>query len=202
MRSLLTLCFCAATLAAPAFADKFYVGPEGSDEKMTEGDASYIEGVLLEEKDGRYVIRTEGGVIELPKSQVRKIEKDGLTTAQLEQREGDGVDARREANALRVAILDADREARDEYRAGFAAARARMRDAQIAEATARRIDRGEIVEASSGGPIYDPVLDVAVGSAVDFEVGQIIRSQFGGLIRRSLQPQLRELRRQLRNSIR
>ena len=81
---------CAALLALcpAARADKFYFTTAEEDAKAAEGSVpSFVEGVLLREEGGFYVVRVEGGEIQLAKDSVKRIEKTDLTVAQLEERE-------------------------------------------------------------------------------------------------------------------
>lgn len=62
-----------------------------------------VEGVLLDEDATSYHLRVEGGEVWLPKNQVVKVEKDGLTTAQIEQKERAAAEQRARAQAARAA---------------------------------------------------------------------------------------------------
>lgn len=81
----------ALALASTAQADRFYFGREADDKKVVAGEGataeSVVQGVLLREQDGLYVIRIEGGEVWVEKSRIYKVERDGLTVAQLEERE-------------------------------------------------------------------------------------------------------------------
>jgi hypothetical protein len=81
----------ALALASTAQADRFYFGREADDKKVVAGEGataeSIVHGVLLREQDGLYVIRIEGGEVWVEKSRIYKVERDGLTVAQLEERE-------------------------------------------------------------------------------------------------------------------
>lgn len=81
----------ALALASTAQADRFYFGREADDKKVVAGEGataeSIVHGVLLREQDGMYVIRVEGGEVWVEKARVYKVERDGLTVAQLEDRE-------------------------------------------------------------------------------------------------------------------
>ena len=90
-----------ALLCPPANADKFYFG-SAKDHKRTVGNArNYVEGVLLKQDKDTYTIRIMGGWMSVAKSMVYKIEKDGLTVAQLEIREKNRMGALAQAEANR-----------------------------------------------------------------------------------------------------
>ena len=73
-------------LQATAKADRFWLSDPGA--KVPEGTApDCIEGVLLAEGPEGYHVRIVGGEVLLPKSAVVRVEKDGLTVAQIVQRE-------------------------------------------------------------------------------------------------------------------
>ncbi|MGA1607855.1 MAG: hypothetical protein ACO4CT_12790, partial [Planctomycetota bacterium] len=77
-RQLLSSCLGLLALTSTARADRFHLSPPERADKMTQGEADVIEGVLLSEEDGLLVIRVEGGVMRLPKDSVHRIEKDDL----------------------------------------------------------------------------------------------------------------------------
>jgi hypothetical protein len=141
-------------LSAPVFADKFYFGAPADAEKTQGNAAQYVEGVLLREENGNYVIRVEGGEITLAKSMVTKIEKDALTVADLEKRE--------KAAAEKLAAAN---KTRKEWQA--AEADAKRSEAQAAEATAaKQAPRAVDVVVDFQGLLpnyrfktFDPVLD-------------------------------------------
>lgn len=169
-------------LAPTASADRFYFGPEEAAEQMAEGEPDYIEGVLLREEDGLYVIRVEGGEISVPKGQVRKIEKTDLTADAIAQREADAQTYLAEANTLRGQMLAADAAARAE----------RIREARAMEAAARR--DAAAVEAAVPvtpvvAPVYDPVLHVTYPVGAD---DYLIRKELGGVIRRQIQKETKD----------
>lgn len=103
-----------ATLAfhRPALADKFHFGPADDAKKMQAGTPQIVEGVLLKEENGMLEIRVEGGTITLAKAMVTKIEKDGLTVADLEKREKDTRDKLALADRKRGEIQAAEASAR------------------------------------------------------------------------------------------
>lgn len=120
-------------LAQPASADKFYFA-SAEDQKKTVGNAakeSFVEGVLLKEDKDSYTIRILGGEMIVAKSMVIRIERDGLTVAQLEAREATRKDelARQENNRRQLQAAEA--AARREARATEAAMRRERRPAQL-----------------------------------------------------------------------
>ncbi|MCP5043754.1 MAG: hypothetical protein GY944_22220, partial [bacterium] len=88
-------------LTPTASADRFYFGSPTTAQKISDGTADFIEGVLLREADGQYVIRVEGGEISVAKSLVWKVESNELTVAQLEAREQGATAALASANDIR-----------------------------------------------------------------------------------------------------
>lgn len=191
-RTLIPL-ICLAAFAPQAHADKFYLGSEETAAKMTEGEPDVVEGVLLKEEDGFYVIRVEGGEIRLPKARVWKVEKTELTAAQVENREAEAESRLAQENDARRARLRADAEA-EQSRIATAREAAAARQAAVVEAAV------PVVPAAVGG--YDPVLDVYTGSTVQYIVDDVIRTELGGLIRRAVQDDIRLVRRQLQQAIR
>jgi hypothetical protein len=106
-----------ALLAPSVNADKFYFGTD-EDQKKTVGNAAgdnFVEGVLLKQDKDTYTIRILGGEMNIAKSMVTRVEKDGLTVAQLEAREAARKDdlAQQENNRrqLQAAEAAARREA-------------------------------------------------------------------------------------------
>jgi hypothetical protein len=150
-----------ALLTPPLHADKFYFASD-TDQKKTVGNAaqeSFVEGVLLKEDKDSYTIRIMGGEMTVAKAMVKKIERDGLTVAQIEARE-----------AARKDQLAQQETNRRQLQAAAAAAR---REAQAAEAAMRRDRRGPSqlnIDVDFGGIIgqfrtggrailpYDPVI--------------------------------------------
>src|SRR5690606_32507398 len=158
MHRTLTALLLAASLAPSARADKFWFLPAVETHPAVEGALSdWVEGVLLSEADGLYVIRVEGGEITVPKAMVLRVEQDDLTVAELERREADAQAALAVANERRWALLDSIADARQES----------LRVVQAAEATASRSEA--VAEAAvlpdlapEIFPRYDPILDVVV----------------------------------------
>lgn len=185
--------FAALCLTAAVQADEFHVGPAASAEQLADEQKNVIEGVLLRETETHYVVRIEGGEIQLPKSQVRKVVKTATTTAQIQERENEMRDRLAAANQRRRQQLAA-------YRAQRAEELEDYRSAQLeVEARAAAGSRGTPVEASLTRTVYDPVIGVTrevpiSGAAVD----QLVRNELGGLLRRKLQEDARRLRRELR----
>ena len=110
-----------ALLTPTASADRFYLGSEAEDAKMVNG-GTFIEGVLLRAVNGSYVVRVEGGEITLARSQVYKIEKDGLTVEDLERREKARAQQLADANTRRVEAQAVEASAQREAREARAAA--------------------------------------------------------------------------------
>lgn len=183
----LTSSVLALSFGTPALADKFHFSKPDAPPM----EARILEGVLLEETDLAYRIRVEGGELTIPKALVQKVEKDGLTVAQLEQREKDAREMLAQANQDRRAALRAESAAMDLMRASAQAAEASMAraDARVEEATA-----------TSSAVVFDPVIgrSYAIGSVVENE----IRRELGGQVRRVIQRQLRVVRRELRRMFR
>ncbi|MHC4515695.1 MAG: hypothetical protein ACYTGO_05650 [Planctomycetota bacterium] len=122
-----------ALLAQPASADKFYFGSE-ADQKKTQGNAAndnFIEGVLLKEDKDSYTIRILGGQMNVAKSMVYKVEKDGLTVAQLEAREEARKDALAQAENNRRQLQAVEAAARREARAAEASMRRTRRKPSV-----------------------------------------------------------------------
>ena len=174
----------ALALGTPALADKFHFSPPDADAMR----ARILVGVLIEETDSDYVIRVEGGQVTLPKSLVTKVERDGLTVAQLEGRERDSREALAQANQRRIAS----------QRAAAAVLETSRRETLAAEASASR----ENVDTATPTyvEVYDPVLHRSV--ALDSIVESEIRRGLGGLIRRQVERDLRQVRRELRRAYR
>lgn len=168
------LALCA--LSPAAFADRFYFGTEDAAEKMVEGEPDYLEGVLLKEEDGFYVIRVQGGEVRVPKASVRKIEKDGLTADAIAEREKADAEYLAEANALRSQMIVAEASARRE----------RIREARAAEASAVR----EPVLVEAAVPVATPVYDPVLGLIYPPNTSQyMVHKELGGIIRRKIQRQ-------------
>ncbi len=167
-------------ICTPAAADRFHFSAPDAEEMQQR----IIEGVLLKEENGNYVIRVEGGEITVPKSTVQKIEKDGLTVAKLEEREKNAREALAQANLEREAARRAEATVRENLR----------ESARAAEASASRAS--EVVEETAGVAIYDPVIGRV--SPIDMAVEHEIRRELGGHIRRAVQRELRQVRRELR----
>ena len=180
---LLIAAVCAAALAPAARADKFHLATKEQEQKMTAGQADVIEGVLLEQKDNRYVIRIQGGQIELPTSRVHEIEKDGLTVAQIEQREAKDQDRLAQAESQRQQMAAAWQEASAQ----------RLREAHAAEAAATVNEARPPAEAAAAAvTIYDPVLHIArEATAGAYDADYYIRKELGGIIRRNLDDAVR-----------
>ncbi|MFO1050989.1 MAG: hypothetical protein U1F36_02085 [Planctomycetota bacterium] len=177
-------------LASTASADRFHLGSKETAQKITEGTADYVDGVLLREEGDNYVIRVEGGEMQLQKASVWKIEKTDLTVAQIEQIEKDRADALAQADAKRRVMLGSAAEAR----------MARIREVRAAEAAATRDSAAASQREDTVG--YDPVLHTAIQSDVGGIVNATVQRELGGVIRPALERELRDVRRSLRESLR
>ncbi|MBK8975329.1 MAG: hypothetical protein IPM29_05345 [Planctomycetes bacterium] len=185
-RSVLLPALCAALCASAAHADRFHLGPADRAEQMTAGEPDIVEGVLLREEDGRYVIRVVGGEIQIAKALVREIERDDLTVEEIERRE----------QAARGSLAEANAERESRQALAQAERMERIREVRAAEASARRT-AAQPAEASVP-PLprqaYDPVLGIVrpVPNGPDaFVVNRLIQSELGGEMRRALQRQRR-----------
>jgi hypothetical protein len=142
-------------LAAPAAADKIHLGSAEEAKKYAEGSSpSVIEGVLLKEEDGNYVVRVEGGEIRLAKARVHSVEKDGLTVADLEKREKDARDRLAQADVRRAELQAAEASATREAREAAAA-----RSEPVPENVIINIDFDGLLPTLRFRTGYDPVLD-------------------------------------------
>ena len=183
-----TVLLACCVIAPDACADKFYFGSEEESAKLYEGSSlDVIVGVLLAEDETTYTIRVEGGELTLQKSQVYKVEKDGMTVADIEKLETDDADRLAQADAERIQILIADAELVRADR--VAAAEATARRYQEAVAAIDVAARDEIEPPVL--PPFDPVVGargVAIdGSSLTFEVEMLYRA--------SKYPHLRKLMR-------
>lgn len=179
----------ALTLAPAAFADKFYFGSPDAAARMAAGDADVVEGVLLREENGNYVIRVEGGELTVPKAMVYKVEKDGLTIANLEKLEGEIRASLTAANEARVAAQRADAAAR----------MAELREVRAAEASLRASEDAA-APASEAGAIYDPILHRATELGLGGYVQDLARQELGGVLRARLRREMQRMQRELRDS--
>jgi hypothetical protein len=122
-----------ALLAQPVHADKFYFGSD-SDQKKTLGNVpndNFVQGVLLKEDKDSYTIRVLGGEIQVAKSMVYKVERDGLTVAQLEAKEAGRADALAQANSNRRQLQAAEATFRRDARATDATMRRARKPSQL-----------------------------------------------------------------------
>lgn len=149
MRNPFLVCLAALALAPLAKADKFWL--EHPDQASTvEGSLpATIDGVLLEETDTQYRVRTVGGEIWLDKAGVFRVDKDGLTVEQVERTELQQADALAAATAERI---EAQQIARVEQR---------QMEAVAAEAALRTPGEPVVIPpADEVPPLYfDPVID-------------------------------------------
>lgn len=171
---------CAALLALcpAARADKFYFTTAEEDAKAAEGSVpSFVEGVLLREEGGFYVVRVEGGEIQLAKDSVKRIEKTDLTVAQLEEREKSAAEKLATANRVRSEVQAAEASAQ------------RAEQAAEAAATAAQQPRELIITVDFQGLIpnlrfqtFDPILD-----RVDFDgLARVVEAYLREEVERSL----------------
>ncbi|MBI5850216.1 MAG: hypothetical protein HZB39_04145 [Planctomycetes bacterium] len=180
-------------LAPNLLADRFHLGSPDTAAKITDGTPDFVQGVLLREENGAYVIRVEGGEMQLQKSLVWKVESDGLTVEQVQKRETERAEELARANARRAVQLGAAAEARFE----------RLREVRAAEAAAKREEQSRAVEAVAGSrTVYDPILHTAVEVGVGGIVGDTVRRELGGVLRNALERDLRDVRRAVRDSLR
>jgi len=143
----------ALSLGAEARADKYWLTDPAAAKPGTPGH-EVLDAVLLRETATTYHLRLVGGVMELPKSRVWKVERDGLTVAQIEAEE----------LALRTAAEAADAERRAEQKTEQKAEQKTEQQTEPPSPT-----RGQPVEASAvrerpapaAAPAkghYDPIL--------------------------------------------
>jgi hypothetical protein len=119
----LTLAAFSLLLLSPlALADKIWLKGDATP-TPAEGQApDFLYGVVTSEEGGEYTVRIPGGTVMLAKSQVARVEKDGLTLPQLEEGEKE----------MRKQVADADsKRSRD---------LAQWADAALRERTAARAD--------------------------------------------------------------
>jgi hypothetical protein len=143
---------CATALLAPfARADKFWLSDPAA-ETVEGSQAAVIEGVLLDETDTAYHLRTVGGELWLAKALVFEREMDGLTVAAIEETE----EAERKRLAALTARLAQDRAAERRQRSVRAAeASVSRREVAVQEAAASTRREPTAVR------VFDPVLGVA-----------------------------------------
>ncbi len=114
-----------AVLSPAARADRFHFGSQADADKHAAGELSVVDGVLLREHEGQFVIRVVGGEMWIDKTLVYRVDKDDLTVTRIQEQEQAQQDQLAAANAQR----------RERQVAEAAAAR---RAAAIAEASASR----------------------------------------------------------------
>ncbi len=182
----------ASVVFAPhAKADKFYIGAEGDDATLAEGSLSpALEGVLVEEKDGIYEIRIEGGTVFIAKTSVYKIENDGLTVADLDKRSADGADARKEADTKRQQFLTAEATLRTERSMEARAMEASFGGAEAVEAAAPAL-----VPTLAALPVFDPIIGVSLRGSTLRQMLYALELEYELTGDRSLRKPMRILRR-------
>jgi len=148
----LPLTACALLFALPAKADKFWLAETSKAPANQASSPNFVEGVLMEETDGMYVLRVVGGEMRLPKASVSKVEKDELTIGAIENAE--------KAAAEKLAQQNRERELEQ------SAAR-KAREIQVLEASVRRGGKAADAVVAPADvpqqPVFDPVVGVARG---------------------------------------
>lgn len=181
MTRLITASLAVFCLTAPAAADKFYLGSEEDAKKAAEGSVpNTIEGVLLKEEDGQYVVRVEGGEIRLAKSDVYKVEKDALTVADLEQRESEARTRLAEANTRRAEVQAAEASATREAREASA-----QSQAQMPETIVINVDFQGLLPTYRFRSGYDPVLHRVDLGGLETAVEDYLREELARVYRRT-----------------
>lgn len=113
---ILTLGLSVALLTPAARADRFHFGSHADAKKNAAGEVSVVDGVLLREHEGQFVIRVVGGEMWIDKTLVYQVDKDDLTVDAIAKQEQAQQDQIAQANAKRherqVAEAAAARRAR------------------------------------------------------------------------------------------
>ena len=181
MTRLITASLAVFCLTAPAAADKFYLGSEDDAKKAAEGSLpDVIEGVLLREEDGAYVLRVENGELRLAKSSVYKVEKDGLTVADLEKRESEAKAMLAEANTRRAELQAAEASATREAREASAQA-----ESQMPESIVINVDFQGLLPNYVFRTGYDPVLHRVDLTGLATVVENFLRDELARVYRRT-----------------
>ncbi len=90
-------------LHSSANADKVFLKATSS---AATGNASdYIEGKVIDETEHQIVLRIEGGQMTLKRDRIARIEKDAMTTQDIEEKEGKAREVLAQANEARRAQL-------------------------------------------------------------------------------------------------
>jgi len=151
-------------------ADKVYLR-SSSQAAAIEGQAEEaIVGMVLSEEDGQVTIRVEGGTLVLAKAQIARIERGGLTEAQLEEREA----------TMREALAAADQQ-RQQQLGAWAEAAARRAEAPEPQAIEVSVDFQGLLPAQVFR-FYEPI------------IGRIDMEGLGRAIEDYLRAELRRLR--------
>ncbi len=162
--TLLALLLAHGLLVGTAQADKFYFQDP---EAQAEGNAqAALVGVILDETDDHYVIRVMGGTITVAKSSIFKIEKDGLTEAQIQDQEEEQAEELAEADKQRRKAQAVEASA---IRSAWAEAKHRRRLEEIAAAEAAAEAAANARPVTKTIKVYDPVLHVVVEKVVEAE---------------------------------
>ena len=86
------LCTLAVAFADRPQPNKYWLEPAPASQTVEGSKPAVIEGVLLDESATHFHLRVVGGEIWLAKTAVHHVEKDGLDTAAIEQREQEAKD--------------------------------------------------------------------------------------------------------------
>ena len=173
-------------ICAPAKADKFWLSDPAQQPATAGSSPDLIQGVLVAEDDEAYHVRIEGGEVLLPKAQVFKVEKDGLTLTDITKAEASSKKALAQANKDRVAAQ---------------AQASKRRKARIVEASARRTARAIEADASRRqapalpAARFDPIIGVVTGGISDAALIRDTEALWKRTRDRRYLRQLRQLRR-------
>lgn len=185
MTRLITATFAVFCLAAPAAADKFYLGSEEDAKKAAEGSVpNTVEGVLLREEDGHYVVRVESGELWLKKSNVYKVDKDALTVADLDKRADTAKAKLAEANTRRMEVQAAEASASREAREASA-----QRPSQAPESLVINVDFKGLLPSYRFRTDYDPVLHRVDLSGLRTVVETYLRQELADTYHRTYEQQ-------------
>ncbi len=154
LRTSLMTTFVLGALAPSLSADEFHFRAKTEAEKTQGNAGAALEGVLLREENGNYVIRVEGGEVVVPKASVVEIVKTDLTVEVLEEREQNNRERLAEANTKRRQWQAAEAAAARDAEAAEAAASAAQAPQQIEVV----VDFMGLLPNYRFKPTYDPVL--------------------------------------------
>lgn len=144
-----------AVLAPTARADKFHLGDANAEKRVAAGaNPDVLEGVLLAESATQYHVRIVGGEIWLQKRLVYKVERDGLTLADIVRAEAALARQQQEAPAAVDAAVQG------------------MRGRPVEAAVATPADVAPVAAAVAPvAPAFDPVIGRAVSGAALGDAG-------------------------------